>query len=140
MEEQQVLPIWVLCIAVSSTMAWPIALCIWLKQGHHPSAQLLAHLSEVHLFPTLGGAVHLEVISIEEVKPFQRLDDEIIDCKGGGGGGGHDAGRVRYYLATGVCMACKHKLTAKPNGSSPIAISCNVTHIWIIPKHAVRAS
>ena len=82
MEEQQVLPIWVLCIAVSSTMAWPIALCIRLKQGHHPSAQLLAHLSEVHLFPTLGGTVHLEVISIEEMKPLQRLDDEIVDCRG----------------------------------------------------------
>lgn len=71
MEQQQVLPVRVLCIAPGSPVARPVALRVRLEQQGHAPAELLAHLAKVHLWSPFGRAVHLEVITVEKVEPLQ---------------------------------------------------------------------
>ena len=48
------------------------------EEGVDAAAQLLADLQQSHLLPRASGALHLQVLAIEEVIALKTLDGQVV--------------------------------------------------------------
>ena len=38
------------------------------------------YLKQIHVFPTAGGALHLQLITVVLMEPLKALDEQEVDC------------------------------------------------------------
>ena len=78
-EQDQVLPVWVVGIAGVVTMARPLTILVSHKNTTDTTANLLADLQQGHHLARASGALHLEFIPIVEMVTFQSFRDQEVD-------------------------------------------------------------
>jgi len=78
-EEYKILPVGVRGVALIITMAGPLAIWPREKDGSNTIADLLANLQKVLHVARACGTLHLQLVTIEVIVPFQALDDQEVD-------------------------------------------------------------
>ena len=78
-EQNQIAPMRIGCVFLLPAVAGARPILVRQKNARESARDFLRHLLQVHHVARAGRAFDLEVVAVEVVVAFERLDDQIID-------------------------------------------------------------